>query len=210
MRLRHDPTAQEFLDSRDYYIKEEKNIDVDKLFKKSQPVHIEIGSGKGKFITTLAQQNPNINYIAIEKYPTVLKNIALKQEKLQLPNLKLMSFDATNITEVFLPQSISKVYLNFSDPWPKARHYKRRLTYIGFLNKYAEILNENKLVEFKTDNPKLIEFTLETLNENKIQILHYNNDLHASDEENVKTEYEQKFSAKGFKIHKVVFNLCEQ
>lgn len=209
MRLRHDSTAQDYLNKQEYYIKECKNINVDEIFAKKQPVHIEIGSGKGKFITTLAQQNPHINYIAIEKYPTVLKNIALKQDNLKLPNLKLMSFDAVNINEIFLPNTISKVYLNFSDPWPKARHYKRRLTYIGFLNKYSQILNSNKEVEFKTDNQSLIDFTLDTLREHKIEIKYYNDDLHASNEENIKTEYEEKFSSKGFRIHKVIFNLCE-
>lgn len=210
MRLRHDPKAQDYLNSKDYYVQEAKQLNLTKIFNNTNPIHIEIGSGKGKFITTLAQQNPHINYIAIEKYPTVLKNIALKQEQLQLSNLKLMSIDANDICEIFSKHSIAKVYLNFSDPWPKARHYKRRLTYIGLLKKYAQILSGEKIVEFKTDNLSLIKFTLETLNDNKIKIISYNDDLHNSSEENIKTEYEKKFAAKGFKIHKVLFSLCDQ
>lgn len=209
MRLRHDPTAEPFLKEKDYFVEESKNIDATKLFENTNPVHIEVGSGKGKFITSLALENPNINYIAIEKYPTVLKNIALKQDILNLPNLRLMSFDASNIDEVFMSESISKVYLNFSDPWPKARHSRRRLTDIGFLNKYKQILNSNKIVEFKTDNVSLITFTLETLEENKIKIVNYIDNLHQTDEKNIRTEYEEKFSKKGFNIHKVVFSLCE-
>lgn len=209
MRLRHDPSALEYLENHKDYIFANKNLNLSKIFNNQNPIHIEIGSGKGKFITTLAKQNPNINYIAIEKYPTVLKNIALKQDDLNLFNLRFMSFDATLIEEIFEKNSIDKVYLNFSDPWPKARHFKRRLTYIGFLNKYKTILKDDKIVEFKTDNSNLIEFTLETLNDNNISIIHYNSNLHDSVEKNIKTEYEEKFSKKGFNIHKVVFKLCD-
>ena len=209
MRLRRKPEAQDFLlEHQELYISnpQEWKGKFSQLFHNNQPIRIEIGMGKGDFIYELAKRNPNINYIGIEKYDTVLY-IACKKivEEGVLPNLRLMCFDATNLLDVFDENEIDRLYLNFSDPWPKKRHYKRRLTYRGFLKIYEHILIDKGVIEFKTDNRILFESTLMEFNAYPLVFDLVSLNLHDSEymEDNIITEYEAKFSPFG-PIYKLV------
>ena len=165
--------------------------------------------GKGAFITAMAAAHQEINYIGIEKYSSVLVRAIEKQEELQLPNLQLVRMDAEDVTRVFAPDEISRIYLNFSDPWPKDRHAKRRLTSVQFLRRYEQILKGGGVVEFKTDNMDLFDFSLASAEEAGWQIAAVTRDLHADpvmSEGNIMTEYEEKFSAKGNPIGKMVIH----
>ena len=177
------------------------------IFGNENPVHIEIGMGQGKFIHTMAKEHPQINYVGIEKYSSVLLRATQKMEQEQLPNLKFLRMDAENITEVFAPGEVDKIYLNFSDPWPKDRHAKRRLPSKEFLARYNVILKADGRLEFKTDNRELFDFAVEELEPAgwKLEMITY--DLHSDEkllEGNVMTEYEEKFSAMGNPICKYV------
>ena len=168
-------------------------------FGNNRPIRIEIGMGKGKFIHELAEKNPKVNYIGIEKYSSVLLRALQKMEAFPVPNLLFLRMDAENITEVFDTGEVERIYLNFSDPWPKDRHAKRRLPSAEFLKRYDRILEKDGVLEFKTDNKGLFDFALEAL---KISF-----DLHRDEEmgrDNVMTEYEEKFSALGNPIYKYV------
>ena len=179
------------------------------VFGNTNPICIEIGMGKGQFITTLAAQNPQINYIGIEKYSTVLLRAVQKMEVLELSNLKFIRMDAEDICEVFGKGEVAKLYLNFSDPWPKDRHAKRRLPSREFLSRYDKILKENGKVEFKTDNRGLFEFALEEAKESEWELETCTFDLHHNEEMmqgNVMTEYEEKFSERGNPIHKMIIS----
>lgn len=168
------------------------------IFNNDNPIHIEIGCGKGKFISELAQINEDINYIAIEKYDSVLLRTSEKVNELDLPNLKLALIDAAKLTDYFSADEISRIYINFSDPWPKNAHAKRRLTYKSFLDSYHQVLNKNGEVFQKTDNRKLFEFSLESFNENNWGISNISLDLHKdSDVFNITTEFEEKWSKLG-------------
>lgn len=175
-------------------------------FKNSNPIHVELGMGKGKFITTLALQNPDINYVGVEKYSSVLIRGVEKQEQLRLPNLVFLRMDAEQVVDVFAKGEVTKIYLNFSDPWPKDRHAKRRLTSVQFMNLYNIILAPDGSVEFKTDNVDLFEFSLESIQQAGWQIPFVTRDLHHSDmaEGNVMTEYEERFTEQGNAICKLV------
>ncbi len=201
MRLKNIPGAKERLEEHTdlCIIDPETKIDLSEVFGNDKPVHIEIGSGKGKFITGLAELNSDINYIAIEKYHSVLIKILDKLESNPLVNIRLMSLDASNILEIFDADSIDRIYLNFSDPWHKARHSKRRLTHSNFLSKYEQILKSGKEIHFKTDNRKLFEFSIESLNDYGMKITNLNLDLHKDELDfiNITTEYEDKYSSKG-------------
>ncbi len=177
------------------------------IFGNNHPVHIEIGMGKGRFIHTMAKLHPEINYIGIEKYSSVLLRAIQKMEEEELPNLKFIRMDAEDITKVFGKGEVDKIYLNFSDPWPKDRHAKRRLPSRQFLARYDVILREGGRLEFKTDNRDLFDFAVEELEPAgwKADVITY--DLHADDklmEGNVMTEYEEKFSSMGNPICKYV------
>ncbi len=201
MRLKNIPGAKERLsENSDICIVDPENvINLKELFNNDKPIHIEIGSGKGKFITGLACQNGDVNYIAIEKYHSVLIKILDKLEQNNLSNIRLMSLDASDILNVFETNSIDRIYLNFSDPWHKARHSKRRLTHSNFLSKYEKILKTGKEIHFKTDNRKLFEFSIKSLNEFGMSIVDISLDLHNDDLDfiNITTEYEDKYSKKG-------------
>ncbi|MFV0396319.1 MAG: tRNA (guanosine(46)-N7)-methyltransferase TrmB [Coprobacillaceae bacterium] len=209
MRLRNNPKAGEILEENSDFVITNPNSykgKWDTVFLNSHPIHIEIGMGKGDFIYQLALQNPSINYIGIEKYPSVLAIAVKKVDSLgKLPNLKLLSFDAISLREIFETNEIAQIYLNFSDPWPKNRHAKRRLTSETFLPIYKDVLKDTGTIEFKTDNQGLFEYSLVSFNENKLSFQYVSLDLHKSDEmeHNIMTEYERKFCEKG-PIYKVV------
>lgn len=173
------------------------------LFQNSNPIYIEIGMGKGNFILENAKRYPDINFIGIEKFDSIMALAIKKIEMEELTNLKLIRMDALEINNVF-HKEIGKIYLNFSDPWPKPRHAKRRLTSDVFLNKYDEIFAKDKVIEMKTDNRKLFEYSLVSFNENDYKIIEISLDLHEDNyENNIMTEYEEKFSSQNNPIYYV-------
>ena len=209
MRLRNVPGARDVMAANEYVFTEPEGMagTWSQVFGNSNPIHIEIGMGKGRFITTLASMNPDINYVGIEKYSSVLLRAVEKQDELNLPNLRFIRMDAENITSVFGKEEVDRIYLNFSDPWPKDRHAKRRLTSRQFFARYNEILKSTGRVEFKTDNRPLFDFSVEEVNEAgwKLSVCTY--DLHNDAklmEGNVMTEYEERFSSQGNPICKLV------
>ena len=174
-----------------------------KVFNNSNPIYIEIGMGKGDFILENALKYPNINFIGIEKYDSIIALAIKKIDQYELNNLKLIRMDALTITDVFYKE-IDKLYLNFSDPWPKERHAKRRLTSDIFLDKYDNIFKNKKEIEMKTDNRLLFEYSLISLNNHGYKIMDISLDLHHSNRENnIMTEYEKKFSSKNNCIYYV-------
>ena len=209
MRLRNVPGARDVMAANEYVFTEPEGMagTWSQVFGNSNPVHIEIGMGKGRFITTLAGMNPDINYVGIEKYSSVLLRAVEKQDELCLPNLRFIRMDAENITSVFGKEEVDRIYLNFSDPWPKDRHAKRRLTSRQFFARYDEILKSNGRVEFKTDNRPLFDFSVEEVNEAGWNLSVCTYDLHNDEklmEGNVMTEYEERFSSQGNPICKLV------
>ena len=170
-------------------------------FKNENPIHVEFGTGRGKFITTLAKQNPNINYIAMEIKEEVLLKAVEKADEAKLDNILFVWGNVNNILDFFDKGEISRVYVNFCDPWPKKRWSKRRLTHSNFLNKYKEILTEDGEVHFKTDNQDLFEFSLNEIASNNWLLKNISLDLAKNtDINNVTTEYEDKFMSQGMKI----------
>ena len=211
MRLRNIPGSQEVIENSPLVIKEaEKTRGYWKdLFGNDNPIHIEVGMGKGKFLMELARLNPEINYIGIEKYSSVLVRAVEKKQQIEgIDNLYFIRFDADFICDIFDKDEISRIYLNFSDPWPKDRHAKRRLTSRQFLARYDQFLKEDGEVIFKTDNKGLFDFSLEEVKEAGWNLVSFTYDLHNSEyvEGNVMTEYEEKFTALGNKINRLVAN----
>lgn len=203
MRLRNVKNKKEILDNESIVIKNPIYYKGcwNTLFSNNNEIHLEIGTGKCKFIKELALKNPNINYIGIEKSDSILA-LAVKEKEFP-SNLKLVCYDASKITDLF-NNEISKIYLNFSDPWPKKRHEKRRLTSSEFLNKYDLIFKEDKKIEFKTDNMGLFEYSIISFTNHGYLIDSISLDLHnLENNDNILTEYEEKFSKKGFRIYKV-------
>lgn len=208
MRLRNVKGSRETIAANPLVIQEikEKKGLWHTVFGNNQPLYIEIGMGKGQFIIEMARQNPDKNFIGIEKYSSVLVRALEKCAEDAPKNLRFIRMDAEEILEVFDTDEISGIYLNFSDPWPKDRHAKRRLTYRDFLARYKEILKPEGTVTFKTDNRPLFDFSLEELSIAGWTLDNVTFDLHHSEymDENVLTEYEAKFSAKGNPIHRFV------
>lgn len=169
------------------------------LFGNDHPIFIEVGMGKGKFIVEMARQNPQNNYIGIEKYSSVLVRALEKMEEFEGDNLIFIRMDAEYICDAFEKDEISGIYLNFSDPWPKDRHAKRRLTSVQFWNRYDQFLKPEGRVTFKTDNRPLFDFSLEQVEEAGWTLENYTYDLHNSPyvQGNIMTEYEERFTAKG-------------
>ncbi|WP_297820047.1 tRNA (guanosine(46)-N7)-methyltransferase TrmB [uncultured Lactobacillus sp.] len=210
MRLRNKPWAQKLVaDHPEAILNQpdpEKVIDWNTRFEDfSKPLAIEIGSGKGQFITTLAKKHPEMNFIGIELQTTAAGMILRTKLEEKIDNLQLMCADAANLA-MYLPEnSADIIYLNFSDPWPKTRHEKRRLTYKRFLDEYKQVLKDDGHLEFKTDNRGLFEYSLVSMNNYPMHFDFLSLDLHHSDskvfEENVETEYEHKFAAKGNPIY---------
>lgn len=209
MRLRNIPGADEAIADSPHCIQEpmaEKGR-WHLIFGNENPIHIEIGMGKGQFIMQLAKEHPDINYIGIERYSSVLLRALQKMEIEPLPNIRFLCMDASIITEVFDKEEVAKIYLNFSDPWPKERHAKRRLTSWQFFERYDKILARNGVVEFKTDNDNLFAFSIEEVAKAGWTLDAHTFDLHHDpvlNEGNVMTEYEEKFSSLGHPIHKLI------
>lgn len=209
MRLRNITGADEVIAKSDYVIKDEKTKKGNwkSVFAKEAPLHIEVGMGKGRFLMELATRNPDINYVGIERYTSVLLRAVQKMEENPLPNLVFVCMDAAEIAEVFEKDEVDQIYLNFSDPWPKDRHAKRRLPSRQFLARFDQILKKDGVIEFKTDNRGLFDFAVEEVEPAgwKIDAISY--DLHNDakmSEGNIMTEYEEKFSAKGNPIYKYI------
>lgn len=213
MRLRNVRGSQERILENPYTIQTDgtngedyKGLWHSNIFQNDHPIHIEIGMGKGQFITQLAKSNPSINYIGIEKYSSVLVRALDKREELETNNLIFLRMDAEDIDAYFAPDEVSKIYLNFSDPWPKDRHAKRRLTSTNFLARYDKILCSNGLLQFKTDNRPLFDFSLEQLTEAGWITDEVSFDLHKNGPapDNIMTEYEEKYYKLGNPICRFV------
>lgn len=214
MRLRNIPGAKDAIAESAYVIQspEENAGKWHEVFKNGNPVHIEVGMGKGRFIMDMAAKNPHINYVGIEMYDSVLLRALQKMEERETEtgapkNLFFMRMDARELPLVFNRGEVDRIYLNFSDPWPKERHAKRRLTSRQFLERYDAVLAKDGTVEFKTDNRDLFDFSVEEVKEAGWKLLGCTYDLHHDEElnlGNVMTEYEEKFSSMGNPIHKLI------
>ncbi len=211
MRLRNIPGSRDVIAENEYVVHEEKTVKGkwNIVFGNDNPIRIEIGMGKGRFICELATQNPGINYVGIEKYSSVLLRAIQKQEELELPNLKFIRMDAEEVAEVFGKDEVDRIYLNFSDPWPKDRHAKRRLPSRQFLKRYDSFLKKDGIIEFKTDNRDLFDYAVIEANEAGWNIDSITYDLHndpVMNEGNIMTEYEERFSSKGNPIFKYIIS----
>ena len=173
------------------------------LFGNDHPIRLEIGCGKGRFILETARRNPDVNFVAIEREEGALIMATEKAMDAALPNLRFLSFDAAALGEIFAPGEVSLIYLNFSDPWPPNRQRKRRLTWRAFLAVYDQILSDDGAIFFKTDNQRLLEWSLGELCQNGWLLQNISLDLHNSDYDNIMTEYEEKFSAQGYRIYRL-------
>lgn len=211
MRLKNVPGAREAIAESSLVIHEpEKQKSIwNQLFENNNPIHIEIGMGKGRFIYGMAKEHPDINYVGIEKYSSVLLRAVQKMEEDPLPNLRFIRMDAEDITEVFAKDEVERIYLNFSDPWPKDRHAKRRLPSREFLARYDSFLKQDGQLEFKTDNRALFDFAVEELPFAGWKIDSITYDLHHDEDmmkDNIMTEYEEKFSSMGNPIYKYIIS----
>ncbi len=211
MRLRNVRGSRETIAADEYALHDPEVQEAQKghwreLFENDNPIHIEVGMGKGKFIMTLAAQNPDINYIGIEKYSSVLVRALEKRREYEGNNIFFLRMDAEDIVRVFDKDEVDQIYLNFSDPWPKDRHAKRRLTSKEYWSRYNQILKPEGRVIFKTDNRLLFDFSLEQVKEANWELDNVTFDLHNSEyvEGNVMTEYEERFTAKGNPICRLV------
>lgn len=209
MRLRNITGSREMIAESRFVVHEPQEYKDrwSELFGNDHPLRIEIGMGKGRFIMDLARMHPEINYVGIEKYSSVLLRGIQKMETDPLPNLYFIRMEAEEIADVFGREEVERIYLNFSDPWPKDRHAKRRLPSREFLKRYDEILVRDGVIEFKTDNEDLFRFALEEIAPAGWQLLQMTEDLHHDEKMlagNVMTEYEEKFSALGNPIYKYV------
>lgn len=207
MRVRKRKGAQEHLENNPHYVILEPEAAKGRwseVFGNDHPIHIEVGSGKGAFITGMALKKPEINYIGIDIQLSVLSYALDKVLASQAPNVRLLRVDGSSLTNYFDAGEVDMMYLNFSDPWPKSRHEKRRLTYKSFLDTYKQILPENGEIHFKTDNRGLFEYSLASFSQYGMTLKQVWLDLHASDyPDNVMTEYEARFAKKGQVIYRL-------
>lgn len=205
MRLKHVKGANEIIEKGKYYVEDATNHigNWKEVFQNDNPIYIEIGMGKGDFIIENALRYPNINFIGIERFDSVLVRAIQKSNELELDNLKLVRLDANYIDTIF-SKEISLIYLNFSDPWPKERHAKRRLTSPIFLEKYDKIFKDKANIMMKTDNNPLFEYSKESLENFGYQIKSITRNLYQEDiSQNIPTEYEKKFVKLGVKINRL-------
>lgn len=205
MRLKKVKGANEIIVSGKYYVNEPFSYKGrwNNVFGNNNPIRIEIGMGKGNFIIEMAKRYPEINFIGIEKFDSVIVRAIQKSNELELNNLKIIRMDAEYLCEVF-DREIERIYLNFSDPWPKERHAKRRLTSKIFLELYDKVFRNEKIIEMKTDNLDLFNYSKESLSDYGYELIDWTNDLDCLDNENVMTEYEQRFYNLGVKINKLI------
>ena len=208
MRMKHKPWAKDYLaENKGIVIQEPemKKGNWSAIFGNSNPIHVEVGTGKGQFVTGMALANPDVNYIGIEHFDSIIVSAVEKAIDSGVPsNLRLLRANGKEITEIFAAGEVSRVYLNFSDPWPKTRHEKRRLTHETFLTLYEQVLILEGEIHFKTDNRSLFEYSLRSLTDYGMQLLDVSSDLHAdAPEGNIMTEYEEKFSRKGQPIYRL-------
>ena len=213
MRLRRKPWVDEAIHDFDDFVfpkdapanEAQKGNWRSEVFKNDAPLFVEFGTGKGDYITQLAERNPDKNYIGIEAQQDVLYIAAKKVREMELTNVKLLAFDINNIENIFVENEVDGFFINFCDPWPKSRHAKRRLTHVNFLERYRKLLRTGGKLIFKTDNRPLFDFSLEQFEEAKLLVEDISYDLHAENRpDNIMTEYERKFSGLGEKI-----NRCE-
>jgi tRNA (guanine-N7-)-methyltransferase len=206
MRLRNIPGAEQALRQYPTFVDEPVSYKGrwKERFGNTNPIHVEIGCGKGRFINTLAQRHPEINFIAVELKAEVILRAVQRTEQRAIPNLAFVQYNAAMLTDLFAENEIERIYLNFSDPWPKKRHAKRRLTYASFLQTYKQVLKPYGEIHMKTDNEKLFEFSLNQFSNERFRLRNITFDLHQSPfaEENVMTEYEERFSAQGQRIYR--------
>ena len=212
MRLRNIPEAEDIIKQYPNLVRilefkwEQQSTDfkVKELFNNDYPLHLEIGMGRGKFISTLVYDNPGINYVGIEKYTSVMYKALLRVKDNPPPNLKLLVMDANYLNRILDSGQVARIYLNFSDPWPKAGQAKNRLTHLRKLISYKQILQLGGEIHFKTDNAKLFEFSLNQFAEANFKLKNITFDLHGSDTiHNVMTEYEERFSKAGKNIYRL-------
>ena len=216
MRLRHIKGCEDFISDEKECIREDKAIEqkgkIQDIFKEKRHLQIEIGMGKGQFIRNMAIKNPDINFIGIEKYESVLMKAIQRKRNLEtekeIDNLRFLCADARKLAEIFHVGEVDKIFLNFSDPWPKDRHANRRLTSPDFLNIYDTILKKDGVIEFKTDNKGLFEYSLEVIKDSKWKLNYCSFDFHSEKESegNIMTEYEEKFAGQGNKICKMIIS----
>ncbi len=215
MRLRNVKHAKDYINKYTKYIipnPEEHKGTWNTLFKNQNPIEIEIGCGKGKFVYEKALNYPNINFIGIEKFDSVIVRAVEKLIENPLPNVILIRIDAENIDEIFAKDEISKIYLNFSDPWPKNPHTKRRLTSDRFLDRYKKILKNKSIIEMKTDNFGLFQYSILSFNKHSHYLINeINLDLYKTiPKDNIQTEFEMKFVEKGNLIFKQIVSFIEE
>ena len=205
MRLRHIKGCEEFVNNHRLTVSEPEA----KKGSWPHPLHVEIGMGKGRFIREMAKLNPDVYYIGIERYESVIQKAIERKERdeeagIESNNINFICMDAEKLADIFAPGEIDKIYLNFSDPWPKARHEHRRLTSPRFMKIYDSVLAKDGTVEFKTDNETLFDYSLESIPASGWQLTYVTRDLHSEDVPNVMTEYEEKFSSRGNPIYKLI------
>lgn len=208
MRARHKPWAEAYIAERPEIVIPEPEAlkgHWNEEFGNGHPIHIEVGTGKGRFITGMAEANPDVNYIGIEMFRDIIVTAVQRAGEAEKPrNLRLLNVDAGRMAEFFAPGEIGRVYLNFSDPWPKTRHAKRRLTHDNFLRLYETVMPPEGEVHFKTDNRGLFEYSLMNMTDYGMRLADVSLDLHADNPNwNIMTEYEEKFSSMGQPIYRL-------
>lgn len=216
MRLRHIKGCEDFITDAKECIREDKAIalngKIQNIFDIRRPLQIEIGMGKGQFIRNMAIKHPDINFIGVERYESVLMKAVQRKRNLEtdktIDNLKFLCADARKLAEIFEVGEADKIFLNFSDPWPKDRHADRRLTSPYFLDIYDRILKSDGVIEFKTDNVGLFEYSLKVIRDSKWRLDFCSFDFHSEkeSEDNIMTEYEEKFAGQGNKICKMIIS----
>ncbi|UOR11882.1 tRNA (guanosine(46)-N7)-methyltransferase TrmB [Halobacillus amylolyticus] len=206
MRLRHKPWADDYMDENSHIVVRNPfdwKGKWNEAFNRVQPLHLEIGSGKGQFIAGMGKQHPEVNFIGLERVKSVIVGALKKVLDAETENIRLINEDAQDLRDLFATNEIDHIYLNFSDPWPKSRHEKRRLTFHAFLDQYKDVLKQGGAVTLKTDNRGLFEYSLASFSQYGMTLEDVSLDLHAlEDPLNVQTEYEEKFSAKGQPIYR--------
>lgn len=206
VRIRHKPWAEDELKQHPELVIASPETWRGKwaqFFGNTNPIHLEIGSGKGQFIANIAKTYPEINFIGLELQTSVIVSALEKVKALEQTNIALLNKDARDLVHFFAPGELDRIYLNFSDPWPKRRHAKRRLTHVNFLDIYKQILKPQGEIHLKTDNQKFFEFSLNSFSDEGFRLKNITFDLHQSDfEGNIMTEYEEKFSQQGMPIYR--------